>query len=69
MFHVRKCSELEPCTLLAEEEEDVTQNSTRRRQNTLYFITFELIPMYTLVSEVHVCIKVTLISQLSSKPG
>ena len=33
----------------------VTQNSTCRRQNTLYFIILELISMYTLVSEVHVC--------------
>ena len=47
----------------------VTQNSTCTRQNTLYFIIFELIPMYTLVSDVYECLKETLIRQLSSKPG
>ena len=46
----------------------VTQNSTCTRQNTLYFIILELIPMYTLVSEVHLCIKFTFIEELSSKP-
>ena len=43
----------------------VTQNSTCARQNTLYFTILGLIPMHILVSEVHVCIKVTLIVQLS----
>ena len=36
----------------------VAQNSTCLRQNTLYFIILELITMYTLVSDVHVCINV-----------
>ena len=43
-------------------------NSTFSRQNTLHFIILELIPIYTLVSEVYVCIKVIYIIQLSSKP-
>ena len=48
----------------------VTQNSTRTRQNALYFIILELIQMYTLVSEVHVytCIKVIKIGPFSSNP-
>ena len=49
--------------------QSATQNSTCTRQNTLYFIILELIPMHTLVSEVHVCLKVTLIRKLLSKPG
>ena len=36
----------------------VTQNSTFTRQNTLSFIIFVRITMYTLVSGVHVCNKV-----------
>ena len=47
----------------------VTQNSACTRQNRLYFILLELIPMHTLVLEVHVGIKkVTLIEQFSSNP-
>ena len=44
----------------------VTKYSTCTRPKTLFFIILELIPMYTLVSEVHVCIKVTLKGKLSS---
>ena len=44
----------------------VIQNSNYSRENTLYFVILELIPM--LVSEVHVYITVILIVQLSSKP-
>ena len=33
-------------------------DNPRTTQNTLFIIILELIPMYTLVSEVHVCIKV-----------
>ena len=47
----------------------VTQNSSCTRQNTLYFMNLELIPLYTLVLKVCVCINFTLIGQLSSKPG
>ena len=36
----------------------VTQNSTFTRQIMLSFIILKLIPMYTLVLEAHVCIKV-----------
>ena len=40
--------------------QNVTQNSTFTRQNTLYFIILELIPMYTLSPELHLCIYTTL---------
>ena len=45
----------------------VIQNSTFTRQNTLHFIILEIIPMYTLVSDVHDCVKAKIV-QLSSKP-
>ena len=45
----------------------VTQIRTRTRQNTLYFIMSRTCTdVYTLISKVHVCIKVTLKGELSS---
>ena len=38
-------------------------------KKTVYFIILEHIPMYALVSEVDVRIKVNLIARLSSSPG
>ena len=47
----------------------VTHNQSCTRHNTLHFIIPELIPMYTLESEVHACINASFIGHLSSKPG
>ena len=41
--------------------QNVTQNSACTRQNTLYFIILERVQLYTFVSEVYECLKVTLI--------
>ena len=51
--------------LLPSKQQSLVSHNCRSKMR---FIILELIPVYTLVSEVHECIKVILIDQLSSSP-